>query len=472
MRRPSLFRTLAPLVCLLVLAQVAASAQTRITAPDNKYSPSDDVKLGREAAQKVEQQMPLLPERGEVTDYVQQIGARLVESIPPEFQHPEFRYQFRVVNASDLNAFALPGGFMYVNRGMIQAADNEGEIAGVMAHELAHVALRHGTAQVSKQSSLKSQLPAIGGVILGTIIGGGLGQVIAQGSVFGVNAYFLKYSRDYERQADVLGAQMMARAGYDPHELADVFQTIQRESGSGGPEWLSDHPNPENRYERINDEARALGYPPNTGRGSSTEFRRVQEILSGMAPAPTTSEISKNGQGSSRRFPDGSRIERNVPYPASSYRTYTGGSVFQVRVPTNWREFEDQNSVTFAPEGAYGYVGDEGVFTHGAMIGVADAGSRDLREATERFVSSLLQSNSYLRQQTGLSADRVDGRDAYYVLLGGRSNATGRDERVGVTTTMLSSGQLLYIITVVPESQYRAYDRTFRDVIESLRLNG
>src|SRR5256885_2260318 len=141
------------LACLLAAAIVAmplaALAQTRIVYHSNKFKPTDDMKLGRQAAAEAEQQFPLLRD-SEVTAYVEKVGQRLVASIPSEFQHPEFRYYFKVLNASDINAFALPGGPMYVNRGMIQAARTEGEMAGVMAHEMSHVALRHGTAQATK----------------------------------------------------------------------------------------------------------------------------------------------------------------------------------------------------------------------------------------------------------------------------------------------------------------------------------
>src|ERR687891_1529051 len=123
--------------------------QTKIVAPENKYSVQEDVKAGREAAQEVSEQLPMLRDDG-VDDYVERIGQRLAQAIPSEFQHREFRYTFDVVNVSDLNAFALPGGPMYINRGMIEAAKNEGEVAGVLAHEISHVALRHGTAQAGK----------------------------------------------------------------------------------------------------------------------------------------------------------------------------------------------------------------------------------------------------------------------------------------------------------------------------------
>src|SRR5215218_4221253 len=218
----------------------SALAQTQIKYHSNKYSVQDDIKLGRQAAQEAESQFPLLRDET-VQSYVENVGRRLVSAIPSEFQHPEFQYYFKVVNARDINAFALPGGPMYINRGMIEAARTEGEMAGVMAHELSHVALRHGTAQATKAQKY-SVLSGIG-AIAGAVIGGAPGAVIGQGSQVAVGAYFLKFSREYETEADLLGAQIMARAGYDPRDLANMFRTIQQQGGSSGPEFLSSHPN-------------------------------------------------------------------------------------------------------------------------------------------------------------------------------------------------------------------------------------
>src|SRR5713226_10615442 len=258
MSKASMRRISKWLACLLAAAIVAmplaALAQTKIVYDSNKFKPADDLKLGRQAATEAEQQFPLLGD-SEVTAYVERVGQRLVASIPAEFQHSEFRYYFKVINASDINAFALPGGPMYVNRGMIEAAHTEGEMAGVMAHELSHVALRHGTAQATKAQKygLLAGILGIGGAILGGPIG-----TAAQVGAQGVGVYFLKFSREYETEADVLGSQIMARAGYDPHDLANMFKTIERSSGGGGGGFLSDHPSPANRYERINQEAQYL----------------------------------------------------------------------------------------------------------------------------------------------------------------------------------------------------------------------
>ena len=243
--------------CVVALAAglmfaTPAAAQTRIDPDRNRFSPAQDVELGRRAAAQVRKELPLARDR-EAENQVERIGARLVGAIPARLRQPQFRYTFQVVERKEINAFALPGGPIFVNRGMLDAARNDGEVAGVIAHELSHVVLRHGTAQATKAQPF--QIGAFAGQLLGSLIGGRTGAVVAQGSQIGIGTYFLKYSREYEREADLLGVQIMAHAGYDPRQMANMFQTIERRSGSGGPEWMSDHPSPANRYAAINREA-------------------------------------------------------------------------------------------------------------------------------------------------------------------------------------------------------------------------
>ena len=210
-----------------LLSATLFASQTQITPPDNKYTPAQDVELGLQAAAEARQQLPVMRDDA-VTSYVEDIGHRLTAAIPPELRHPEFRYTFEVVNVREINAFALPGGPMFVNRGMIEAASTEGEVAGVMAHELSHVVLRHGT-QASKAT--KYEVGQVAGAVLGAIIGGGWGQVISQGTQFGLGAAFMRFSREFERQADIEGSHIMARAGYDPRDMANMFKTIAKQGG-------------------------------------------------------------------------------------------------------------------------------------------------------------------------------------------------------------------------------------------------
>lgn len=459
-------------VTILVAPLTGALAQSRIKVPTVKSNVQTDVKLGQQAATEASRQLPLLNDR-EIEGYVESIGRRLVSAIPSEFQQPAFRYSFQVVNAREINAFALPGGFTYVNRGLIEAARNEGELAGVMAHEISHVALRHGIAQAEKGQ--KYQAGAVAGQILGAIVGGGIGSVIAQGTQLGITAAFTRFSRDYETQSDILGAQMMARAGYDPRDLANMFRTIEREGGGrGGPEFLSSHPNPGNRYERINQEA-ALLRVEGDPRQDTAGFNRIQSRLRGMGRAGSMSDVRASGNRSPRDdrsggggYSRGSRVES----PSSRYRTYTGGNLFRLQVPENWREVPSDGATTFAPEGGYGDVQNQFVFTHGVQVGAARAQSNNLQEATEQYINSLLQGNQYLRQQRGYGRSSIGGRNGLSTVLAGQSDLTGRTEVVSVYTALLRGGDLFYVIAVAPQEDYRNYQGVFSNILRSVEING
>lgn len=450
----------------LTLLPFSALAQTQIKYHSNKYSIQQDVQLGRQAAQEAEQQFPLLRD-SQVQSYVERIGNRLVSAIPSQFQHREFRYYFKVVNARDINAFALPGGPMYVNRGMIEAARTEGEMAGVMAHEISHVALRHGTAQATKGQKY-GLLAGIAG-IAGTILGGeGVGQ-LAQ-APFAV--YLLKFSREYETEADVLGAQIMARAGYDPRDLANMFQTIQRQGGGGGG-FLSDHPSPSDRYARINREAQMLRVEAD--RGDSREFAAIQQRLRGYGRAPSMQEIAQSGQ----RYPVGENTGNypnnpptgRVEYPSSRYQNvsiFNGG--VQVNVPSNWRQVNEGNSVWFVPEGGYGSYNGQPIYTHGASFGVAQTNNRGLQNGTQELINSFAQGNRNLRMSGGYQRTSLDGRTALLSTLSNVNQATGRSEIVRLITTQLRNGQLFYMVAVAPQGE-RGFEGAFNNMFRSVRIN-
>jgi Peptidase family M48 len=453
----------------LAACVVSATAQTRVEAPKNKYSPSDDVKLGQEAARQVEQQLPVMRD-SEINGYLNRIGQRLVAAIPAEFQHPEFRYSFTGVNVREINAFALPGGPMFINRGMIEKAHNEGEVAGVMAHELSHVALRHGTAQQTKATPYA--VGEVAGQILGSIVGGGWGQVIAQGSQFGIGTYFMKFSREYEKQADILGSHIMAAAGYDPRDMANVFKTIQQEGGSGAPQWLSDHPDPGNRYQYINQEAQSLRVA--SVQRDTGEFQQVRSYLARMSPAPTTEEATKNHRTgrtpSNGNVPDARPNPSAVARPDSRFTSYDEGNLFRVSVPSNWRELGSNNNVTFAPEGAYGTINNSSVFTHGIEMGVSRNEAHDLQTATRELIDSLREANPRLSQPNSYDRGSVGGRQGLRAVLSNVSDVTGGQEVIEVYTTQLSDGSLFYVFGVAPRNDYSAYSSVFGKVVKSIQF--
>jgi predicted Zn-dependent protease len=145
---------------LLLVSACAVHAQSRIDPGFNLFSVDQDQEIGRQSADEVERELPILNDRS-IDAFIASVGKRLAAVAPGA----KFDYQFKVVNVSDINAFALPGGYLYLNRGLIEAAENEGQLGGVMAHEMAHVALRHGTNQASKAYIGQAGLGLLGGLI-------------------------------------------------------------------------------------------------------------------------------------------------------------------------------------------------------------------------------------------------------------------------------------------------------------------
>jgi len=209
------------LAFLLLFAPLANAGRTKLKPGWNLFSPQQDVELGRKASQEAERQLPLLNDR-RVDSYLNSLGRRLADRAPGE----RYPYQFKGVNDATINAFALPGGFLYVHRGAIEAADNEAQLAGVMGHEIGHVALRHGTNQATKAYAWQLPLAAIGGLVGSDSLGGVVAQLAAG---FGVNSVLLRYSRDAERQADLIGTQILYDNNYDPRAMAQFFEKIEAE---------------------------------------------------------------------------------------------------------------------------------------------------------------------------------------------------------------------------------------------------
>ena len=402
---------------ILVALTLSAGAQTRIEPHSNGYSPQQDVQLGQQAAAEVRQQLPMVNDR-RTEDFVESIGERLIAEIPDYLRQPDFRYTFDVVNLKDINAFALPGGPMFLHRGMIEAAKTDGEVAGVMAHELSHVILRHGTAQATKGQ--KFQIGAIAGQILGGIVGGRTGSVIAQGSQLGLGVYFLKYGREYEREADLLGAQIMAEAGYDPRQMANMFRTIEQQRRSSAPEWLSDHPDPGNRYEAILREAETLRVE---NPAPQNRIADVHTQLSRLPAAPTAAQVAQRQQ------------QRRQPAPVG-----TRGSVGAVQAPS------------------------------GQWQTVQPADFLRLSVPANRLLQAFARTNPELRRQRGYARTNIGGRNGLVTTLTNVSEVSGEREVVSVATTTLSDGSLLYLLGVAPFDEASIYVDTFGRVRQSVQL--
>ncbi|HEX8500533.1 MAG TPA: M48 family metallopeptidase [Pyrinomonadaceae bacterium] len=238
----------------------------------NLFSPEQDIELGAASAEEIRRQLVVVSDE-RAGRYVQRLGERLAAQAPGY----RFPYKFVVVASPEVNAFALPGGYVFVNEGAVRAARTEGELAGVLAHEIAHVSLRHGTTQASRAYLARTGLNVLGA--LSVALQGDLGRLATVVGGAGANKLFLKSNREAEAQADAEGVRLMAAAGYDPREMAEFFERLD-ERGVGGREEPGDHPDPASRVEAIGRVVAELKAAPARAQDSE-EFRRVRSRLSG-----------------------------------------------------------------------------------------------------------------------------------------------------------------------------------------------
>jgi len=458
----------AAIALALSLSAETLAAQTAIKVPKNRFTPQQDVELGREAAAEVRKQYPVIKDE-KIQTYLTKLGDRLVAAAPAELKNPVFEYSFTPVNVKEINAFALPGGPMFVNRGMFDAAESEAEVVGVMAHELSHVLLRHGTANASKAQNPWLQLGQLAGQVGGAIVGGAAGSYIAQGSQFGLGTLLLRYSRDYEKQADLLGSQIMARAGYDPRALAHMFQTIEREAnaggGSGTPQWMSSHPNPGNRTQYINKEADTLAM---ASAADMSGFEPIKSSFSGLPGAKTMAEVEKGGAGGEAPASVGTPGQP-VPAPSTQFQQIAGGKIFQASVPSNWTALNSSSSIKVVPQNGYGELKGQTIFSYGVEFGVVKASSTDLQQATNEWLKAIAQGNPELKLAGAQQQVKISQRAGLATPLVNPS-PLGGNEQIGLYTTFLGQGALFYYLTIAQEKDAQAFQETFRQIGQSIKL--
>jgi predicted Zn-dependent protease len=448
-------RCWAVVLAVFLAAPQLLDARVTPTHGFDLFSAQEEVQAGQQAAAQIPKQLPLLPDSSPITQYVQHLGRDLAAHAPGE----KWPYSFHVVNQKEINAFALPGGPVYVNLGTIKAADNEAELAGVVAHEISHVVQRHGTRAASKQ--MAAQLPL---AILGGVLGrGALSQMAQLGLSFGVGSYFLKNSRQSEKEADLLGADIMYDTGYNPQAMAQFFEKIQSQGGSRAPQFLSDHPSPGNRMEYVMAEVDTLPRKPQY-RSDSEEFRQVKQQVS--ATKPLTDEPPP-------RLTRGQKTSGETAPPASNMRSFEHED-FQISYPENWQILGDRTSaVTIAPAGGV----SQNAVSSGVMISVYQPedlkGSLD--QATQSLLNSLRQSNPDLRQIGNDQSIRMNGALGRSVDLIGTSplqDESGRpaQERDWLVTTKRADGSLLYLVFIAPDKDFSSLRPVFEEMLRTLKV--
>jgi len=391
-----------------------------------------------------------------VDAYLTMLGLRLVDKLPTRgVQYP---WEFHCVNDKAINAFALPGGYVFVNRGAIEAADNESQLAAVMGHELSHVALRHGTAQASK-----AQLAQGAAGIFGGLFGGSSGgALLTQGVALGAGSVLLHYSRTDETQADVMGTQVLYDAGYDPRAMAQFFEKLQEETkGKNPPQFLSDHPNPDNRIERVDQEIDKLGGPPANGKRDSAEFEAIKREVLALPLAKRIAPVTAAGGGA-------------PPPPPSSHFAEYQGSGYSLRYPDNWGETDQNGGASIAPSGGVvqGNSGDNAL-AYGMIISMtplksdpSDPGA--LGNATQQLIQDLQKSNANLRVVRQPGPVKLNGQPGLSTYLSNDSPVGGQE--TDWLITVIQPQGLLSFLCVAPQAAYSEYDKTFSAILDSVRL--
>jgi predicted Zn-dependent protease len=377
------------------------------------FSEAQEIEMGREYDPQIVAEMGLYPDE-EPQRYLQELGSRLAA----QSERPNLPWTFRVVDDPVVNAFALPGGFIYITRGIMAHLGSEAELAGVLGHEIGHVTARHSVGRMSTQ-----QLTQLG-LAIGTAIRPDLEGVAAVASA-GLQVAFLKYGRDDERQADDLGVRYMLRANYDPREMPAVFDMLdhvtQDAGGGGTPEWLSTHPNPGNRRERMEAQVAAHGgdYTA-TVAGRDSYLRRLDGLVYGENP--------REGffRGNQFLHPD---LE------------------FRYNFPEGWRTANQKNAViAMSPN-------------QDAMIQITLAEGRDPEAAARAFFG-----------QQGLAAGplsntRMDGLPA---TSGEFSAATEQGGRIRGRASFVAHKNAVYqLLAYAAEPSWSSYDATLRNSLAS-----
>src|SRR3989442_10349438 len=447
---------------LAVLVLVAASwspayaQRTQLKPGWNTFSPQQDIQVGKQAALDAQRQMAPC-NLASAGGYMTQLGKKLVAHL--NTGGTEYPWEFHCVNDRSINAFALPGGFVFVNRGAIEVADNEAQLAAVMAHELSHVALRHGTNQATK-----AQAAQFGVGIFGALFGGSTGgALLTQLGSFTAGGVLLRYSRSAETQADVMGTQVLYDSGYDPRAMAQFFEKLEAEmKGKNPPEFFSDHPNPEHRVERVDEEIDKLGGVPSNAKRDSQEFEAIKrEVLA----LPVVKKPTPGAAGV---------VAAPAP-PSGKFAAYQANA-YTLKYPDNWKKYPDKDGggVSFAPEGG---VLDDGsghsALAYGLIVGVAQAkgdpnDSNALDTAARQVIQGLQQANPNMKIARQSERVRLNGQPGLSTYLTNDSPAGGQ-ETDWVITVLRPEGTV-YFVCVAPQSAYSNYDKAFSAILDSVRF--
>ena len=490
-------------IVLLMAANAIAQSPTPTFPNPGKVSMSrqDQEALGKKAAAEVYQQMPVLPDSSPETQYVRQIGQKLVATIPVEYSWP---FDFHTVAQKEINAFALPGGPMFINIGTITASANEAQLAGVMAHEMSHVIMQHSAKQAGKAQTT-TLLAGIASSVLGGVAGdkgGGLvGQLGEMGIQMGAQGLMMKYSRGDESQADSVGAVILYKAGYNPQALADFFKTLEQEGGGSPPQFFSDHPNPGNREQAIQKEI--AEWPREDYSGDSPAFLTTRQHAAGVK-AYTAQEIAqgaKSGQWTAMNKQNGATFTpAGTPAGAKAVAATTSGApgpadggmlksvlpsgqmvasnlgTLTIQRPDNWELTMPVKAGQFATIAPRAGVTEKGV-GYGVLVnGVpAQPGGRvNIDDMTARVVKQMQESNGLEPSGAAqvITAGGIQGRAITMHSASPFLTSTGEPqlEKDWLVTVPQRDGSTIVMIFIAPQAQFEQFQPTYDAMLKTAQF--
>ena len=500
MKRPKARPAVLAIALLLTTAGIDAQTATPTFPDPGKASMSRENQraLGMEAAAQVYQQMPVLPDDSPESEYVRQLGRKLAATIPEQYSWP---FEFHVVPEKDINAFALPGGQMFVNLGTITAARNEAELAGVMGHEMAHVYMQHSAKQAGKAQTT-SVIAGIASVVLGETVGqkaGGLvGQLGQMGIQMGAQGLMMKYSRGDESQADAVGAVILYKAGYNPQAMVDFFKTMGAQAGAAPPQLFSSHPNPGNRQEAISKQI--ANWPAAEYVVDSPSFAEIHqharqvktytaaEIQAGAKSGKWATLNQRNGaslkSGSASTLAAGASSAPSAPsgpvalqsvLPSEKMVSANLGPL-KINHPENWPVTLPQQRgqlVTIAPQ--------EGITKSGVGYGVllgGASGSKGQRASIDDMTAALvkqMQQSNDLEPQGDSKPISVGGNEGRSTVLRSSSplpDAGGQTqpERDWLVTVPRQDGSMIFLIFVAPQAEFDRLKPTYEAMLKSVQF--
>jgi len=480
---------------------VATEAQTQTAAAPSfpnpgKTSMSKDNQhaLGMETAAQVFQQMPVLPDSSAESQYIRQLGRKLVATIPPEYSWP---YEFHVIPDKQINAFALPGGQMFINVGTLTSARTEAELAGVMGHEMAHVYMQHSAKQAGKGQTT-SMLAGIASAVLGGTVGGKAGGLVGQlgqmGIQMGAQGLMMKYSRNDETQADAVGALILYKAGYNPQSMVDFFKTMGAQAGAAPPELFSSHPNPGNRQENI--KKLIANWPATNYVEESTAFADAharalqvktyspQEIQAGAKSGQWATLNKQSGAGlyspGEGTFPTRASgpppaVALETVQPSQKMKTTDLGPL-KISHPENWPVTLPEQKGQFVTIAHQAGVTNRGV-GYGVLLngaGGPEGQKVSIHDMTLQLIKQIQQSNELeqLGEPQPLTVSGVEGRSTFLRSPSPFPDSKGQTqpERDWLVTIPTRDGAVIFMIFVAPEASFAQLEPVYQAMVKSVQL--